>query len=918
MTASSRRNFRIARLGLLAIAAFVGLPAVSHAQSLEASPTAVASGGAAAGGDASSGHAVPALARAVRASGRVSVDGRLDEAAWRSVAPITTFTQVDPVEGAPVSQPTEVRILFDDEAVYLGATLHDDHPVSLRVARRDAGFNDSDVFAVALDSYHDHQTAFRFVVNASGSKRDEVISSTGSNDLTWDPVWQSAVRVSDSGWVAELRIPYSQLRFGRTDVQTWGIQLERRIARTQEYAVYAFTPKKLRGGPARFHHLTGMSGVSGGRRLEVLPYTYGRAAYRVIPTNPSVAFANPYRSGADYVSGLGADLKYRLTSNFTVDATVNPDFGQVEVDPALINLSAFETRYEEKRPFFVEGAEIFRFGSSLARDAQLLYSRRVGRAPQVGVPSEAAYADVPETATILGAAKLTGKTAGGWSAGLLEAVTGRATARFVDTTEAPHHAAVEPATSYFAGRVRKSTASGGTSFGALVTAVQRGVRDSVFAARLRSSAYVGGMDFRHEWGNRDYSFSAQLASSVVSGAPSAITSTQRSSARYFQRPDAGYLGVDSGATRLAGYNAFVALGKFAGDWQRNVTLSATSPRFEINDLGFQSSADRLGADVEWSYHRNEPSRTWRRWEAAVSPDVTWNYGGDRVGGGVNARAGGTLASYWNVNLNYGFRGGSLDDRLTRGGPLAARPAEHSLGGWIGSDGRKAAAFSVSGNHSWNAAGGLWQRVGAGVALKPASNVEIQTGPELTRGRNVSQYVTALDDATAAATFGRRYLFATLDQTTLSMDTRVNVAFSPALTLEVYAQPFVSAGDYGDLKQLHAPRTRAFDVFGRDVGTSARDSTGVYQIDPDDAGPAPSFGVGDRDFSFRSLRGNAVLRWEWRPGSTLYLVWQQSRAFSAAAADGRVGRFDPYRDARELFGIRPDNVVQVKFTWWLNP
>ena len=910
----------------------VAIPASLAAQAIDTTPvgggpsaTAAPSPAAASSASAGSAHAAAATtAHAARARGRIAVDGRLDEASWRGAVTVTAFTQLDPVEGQPVSQPTAVRILFDDEAIYLGAVLTDRRPVSLRVARRDASFIDSDMFAVALDSYHDHQTAFRFAINASGVKRDEVLTATGGGgDPSWDPVWQGATAVSDSGWVAEVRIPFSQLRFGREDVQTWGIQLERRIASNQEHAVFAFTPKRQRGGPPRFGHLAGIRGVGGsGRRLELLPYTYGRAAFRPVPTNPSVAFGNPYRSGADYVTGLGTDLKFRVTSNFTLDATLNPDFGQVEVDPALINLSQFEQRFEERRPFFVEGAEIFRFGSSLARDAQLLYSRRVGRAPQAGVPSDAAYADVPETATILGAAKLTGKTASGWSAGLLEAVTAREVAPYVDASQGGHRVAVEPATSYLAGRVRKSDPAGTTSLGALVTAVNRQLGDEGLATRLRSSAYVGGADFRHEWGNRDYTFSAQVASSLVSGRPEAMTATQRSSARYFQRPDADYLDVDSAATHLAGYNAFVAVGKFAGLWQRNVTFSATSPTYEINDLGFQQSADRLGMHSEVSYHQNVPGRLFRRWDATVSQDASWNYGRDRVGGGLGARVGGTLGNWWSVNGNYNFRAAALDDRLTRGGPLAARPTEHSLGTWASTNPRGRLTLDVQGNLGWNAAGGRSQRVEAGVAMKPASNVELRVGPELSRSRNVSQYVTSVGDATAS-TFGRRYLFATLDQTTLAMDTRLNVAFSPRMTLEMYAQPFVSTGDYGALKQLRAARTFAFDEFGRDVGSSSRDSAGVYRIDPDGAGPATAFTVSDRDFSFRSLRGNAVLRWEWHPGSTLFLVWQQNRALNLAATgehalDGRVGRFDPYRDARELFGLPADNVLQVKVTYWLNP
>ena len=723
--------------------------------------------------------------------------------------------------------------------------------------------------------------------------------------------------------MAELRIPFSQLHFSREQIQTWGIQLERRIARNQEHAVFAFTLKSQRGGPPRFGHLAGIHDLPSGHRLEVLPYTYGRASVRDVARNDAVSFTNPFLSGRDYATGLGGDVKYRVTSNFTLDATFNPDFGQVEVDPAVLNLSAFETRYEERRPFFVEGAEIFRFGSALARDAQLLYSRRIGRTPQGSVLSDAAYSQIPEFTRILGAAKLTGKTASGWSVGMLDAVTAREQAQYVVADGSNALAIVEPLTNYFTTRVKRSTADGTTALGGLVTAVHRALDDEALALRLRSDAVVAGGDFRREWGNRDYSFVAQAVGSAIRGRSEVITAAQRSSARYFQRPDAGHLGVDSLATSLVGYSGFIALGKFAGDWQRNLTLSATNPSYEINDLGFQTTTDRLGVDVNVSYRQNNPGRFLRRWETSASPDATWNYDGNRVGTSLNVRGSATLVNYWNFDSNLDLRPSALDDRLTRGGPLARRPAERSINGHLSSDSRYRVTVELHGNRSWNDAGGFSARDEVNVGFKPAGNWEIKIGPELNRSRNISQYVTSVSDSMATETFGRRYVFATLEQTTLSVNTRLNVSFTPRLTLEMYAQPYISAGDYGALKEFRTPGAFDFDVYGLGRGTVFRDDGGVYHIDPDQAGPAPEFSVSDRDFSFRSLRGNAVLRWEWRAGSTMYLVWQQNRsrnvtATGTTANEPNLTRFDPYFDAKELFGLRPDNVFQVKVTFWLNP
>jgi hypothetical protein len=398
-------------------------------------------------------HADRPVARAVAAEGRVALDGRLDEPAWSRATPVTTFTQLDPEEGRPASERTEVRIVYDGEALYVGARMHDSQRPVSRLVRRDSYVLDSDWFSVALDSYHDHLSSFRFSVNPDGVRRDEVFSSSGRTvstagttvvtdrggiaDQSWDPVWDAATSVSDSGWTVELRIPFSQLRFGPAERQTWGLQLERRIARRQEQSLFAFAPKDQAAGVPLYGHLTGLDGVHARQRLEVLPYVSARVRGRPAGARPSgVSFADPFHASADPGMGLGADVKYRVTSDLTLDATLNPDFGQVEQDPAVVNLTAFETQFEEKRPFFVEGAEILRFGTSIfgapeGGPPQLLYSRRIGRAPQLAVPDSAAYAEVPDVVAVLGAAKLSGRTARGWSVGMLGAVTGRVVGAFV-------------------------------------------------------------------------------------------------------------------------------------------------------------------------------------------------------------------------------------------------------------------------------------------------------------------------------------------------------------------------------------------------------------------------------------------------------------------------------------------------------
>lgn len=881
---------------------------------------------------------------AVRAARAITLDARLDEAAWIQAPVAPALTQTDPDEGAPGSERSEIRLLFDDDALYVGAFLHDRGAISTRLARRDADIRDSDWFAIYLDSHHDHLTAYRFAVNPSGVKRDEVMTGSSSmgGDTNWDPVWDVVTAVTDSGWVVEMEIPLSQLRFSRDVEQIWGVQLERRIGRKNEQSVLAFTSRRERGGIARYGHIQGISGLRAGQHnFELLPYMLGRADYRKASRSSLVSFDDPFHDGSLHDAGFGADIKFRPTSNITIDATVNPDFGQVEVDPAVINLTAFETRFDERRPFFVEGADLFRFGGSdrgsgggmsrmfggggggsdRASPSSLLYSRRIGRPPQGSVPSEAVYSDVADATTIIGASKVTARLGGGWSIALLDAVTAEEKADFVDVDDIRHAAPVEPLTNYFAGRVRRDMRNGQSILGAMVTGVNRSLSDDALAGRLRSSAYSGGIDFRHEWDDRNWSVLGYVAGSRIHGSEDVLISAQRSSARYYQRPDADYVEIDSAATSLSGYAARVDVGKRAGTWRGNVALSATSPGYEINDIGFNTRSDDVSLDTNLNYEQTIPGRIFRRWSLRTGPDISWNFGGERTRLSFGAGGSGQLRNFWFFGYNVSHQFESIDPRLTRGGVRALDPAETSGFFFLNTDSRKAYTGWLSLSGAENAAGGWRWSTSVRLGIKPAENWDIQVGPSISRSRSAAQYVTSVTDETALATLGRRYIFAPLRQTTVSMETRLNVTFSPDVSLELFAQPFISSGDYGDLAQLRQPGTFEFETFGRDIGTVTRDD-GIYTLDADGgAGPSPSFYVSDRDFNFRSLRGNAVLRWEWRPGSTIFLVWQQNRSerrtWDDVGAD-YVGNFSFERDARRMFDLRPDNVFMIKATWWVNP
>jgi hypothetical protein len=826
------------------------------------------------------------VSRAARATGTIRLDGKLDEPAW-AAAPVTdAFTQIDPEEGRPASQRTEVRVLFDDDALYVGVRLHDNGPIKARLGRRDMDLGDSDWFGVMIDSYHDHRTAFGFDVNPAGVRRDEV-KTIDQDDNSWDPVWDVATESDNAGWTAEYRIPFSQLRFSGDSAQTWGIQFERIVGRRNEYSVSTFIPKSERGGVPKYGHLEGVQNVRARKRLELLPYVVQRAEY--VDPGP-----NPFRTDKEFFTAGGLDLLFRASSNLTLNATINPDFGQVEVDPAVVNLGVYETFFEEKRPFFVEGSEIFAFGANGTSGGQLFYSRRIGRNPTLAGPGSAV--DVPTNTTILGAGKLSGKV-GGWSLGVLSALTAKEQARaminepglpgqpgrtLVDKTTA------EPLASYTVARARRELRNGQTFIGGVLTSVQRELDSDFARGVMHKSALAGGFDFSHEWSNRTWALTGDIEGSRVEGSAQAITRTQRQSNHFFQRPDADHLDYDSTRTSLDGYSMNMTLSKQGGEhWRGDVGAALTSPGYETNDLGFSYRTDRRDVQANLTYVQNRPGKHLRNWNVNAFSRAEHNFDWERIlsfaGFGFVAR---TL-NYWTLHGFTQVYFPALDDRLTRGGPIAKRPGWTSLGLFAASDGRKPVSGSVFVSTDQYQYGGYNYTAQVSAIVRTSTRWNLTVGPNVARRYNTAQFVLSAPDTSYTPTFGRRYVFAPLDQTEVSLVTRFNYTFTPRLSLETFMQPLISSGDYGALKQLRAARTYDFIPY---------------------TAQSPDF-----DFNFRSLRGNAVLRWEWRPGSTMFFAWQQSRSDVAPIGDFSLGR-----DRRALFGAPPDNIFLVKVNYWLNP
>jgi hypothetical protein len=638
--------------------------------------------------------------------------------------------------------------------------------------------------------------------------------------------------------------------------------------------------------------------------------------------------ANPFTSGRELKYRLGGDVKYRLTSNLTLNATINPDFGQVEVDPAVVNLSAFETFFQERRPFFIEGANAFGFGGlscffcSNVQSLGMFYTRRIGRRPQLSPAGT--FVDVPDNTTILGAAKITGRLRNRTTVGFLNAITRREDADVMVEDASGRRffsREVEPLTNYLVGRLRRDYKDGNYRFGGIVTSADRFTDDSLALDRLPGHARGLGFDWDMNWKNRTYTFFGQYAVSDVRGSTASILRLQRSSARYFQKADREHGGnglfsdaFDPNAERLSGYGGYARLAKDGGEWVWESSVNYRSPGFEVNDIAFLTRSDYFWHNFNFARSVTKPSKIFRNYFVDVGAQQQFNYDGDLIDRQVHAGIFGQFANYWPVNFFVIRRPESYEDRLTRGGPTVRRRGNTTWFGFLGTDARKPISFTTSPNYGYSEAGTVGYSYDLSITYKPADNIQLSLGPAYSVSGSPYQFVTAGTDSTARDFFGTRYVFAELQQKTVSMNTRVNVTFSPRLTFEAFMQPLIASGDFYEYREFLKPRQSAMRNFvpGTELVTSTSSSgSTVYTVDADGAGMAAQpVSFGEPDFNFRSLRGNAVLRWEYRPGSTLYFVWQQSRSSAAP-----VGDFDFARDRRALFGAHPDNIFLVKASYW---
>ena len=872
---------------------------------------------------------VPAAnARRATAAARLAgeapkLDGVLDDAAWQQAQPAAEYVQRTPNPGSPSTLRTEARILYDEGALYVGVRMFDPHPDSIvaPIGRRDLAGISSDWAHVMVDSYNDKRTAFRFSVNPAGVQKDAFHSNDHNEDLGWDAVWESAVKVDGEGWVAEYRIPLSQLRFSVSDTagagngQVWGLQLSREIARYNEVADWSQIHPDRNGFVSQFGELTGLRGLRPVRRLEVLPYTVARV------TRAPEDEGNPFYSRNDALGALGADIKYGLTSNLTLTATINPDFGQVEADPSQVNLSAFESFFAERRPFFTEGSDIFRFNvafpyfvrSTGFGNDQPFYSRRLGRQPQAGNPQGFEFYDRPEATNILGAAKISGKTASGWSVGLMDALTAREEVRYMDgTTE--RSAVVEPMSNYLVGRVIKDFRAGSSAVGAIATAVHRDLGDEARLGFLTDAAYLVGLDGRHRFGGGNYELTGAVLGSHVAGGEEAIAGIQQRAGHYFQRPDAGHLRFDPTRTSLSGWLADVKVEKTGGGHLRGgLYAHARSPGLEMNDVGFQRSTDWFLQGAWVGYHQPRPQGVFRRWDANFNAWNGWNFGGERLTTGFNVNGSGNFKNNWGFWMGSDNELEALRTDVLRGGPAFVGPAYSSFNAGFFSDGRRVVSGEMYGGfwREWETTGGGWN-VGTYVNVRPSGRLRLSVGPNFSTGQDPWGYVDQPAENDGAGPV--HYVFADLKQHTVSLTTRLSYAFTPRMTMEFYAQPFVATGRYTDFWEVSDPKARRFEDRFRRYGSELSLVDGVYGVNLD-ADAEPEYSWDQPDFNFKELRSNLVVRWEYRPGSTLFVVWSQGRQNFDDP-----GSFSLGRDFGRLFdgGRSPStNVLLLKMNYWLN-
>ncbi len=839
----------------------------------------------------------------------IKIDGILDEDVWRTAEEGKDFTQYEPAEKAKPNQKTTFKILYDENNIYAAIKAYDTNPEKItdRLSRRDSWMGD--LVVIQFDSYYDKKTAFVFAVNAAGVRSDAITSNDDVNndDPTWDPIWTAKTSKTEYGWCAEMKIPLSQLRFSKKEHQIWGLQVGRFLFRNNEWDIWQFVPKEQSGWVSRFGTLKGLTNLKPKRQIEIAPFiSFKFKKYEKEP-------GNPYADGNDWLYNGGIDGKIGITNDLTLNFAVNPDFGQVEVDPSEVNLTAFETFFSEKRPFFVEGSNITDYrltpgGNPWSRD-NLFYSRRIGRSPQYYIYddlTENEFAKVPENTSILGALKLTGKTKKGLSIGIIESFTNREFAE-IDSLGKKKKEIIEPYTNYFSGRLQKDLNKGNTIIGGMVTSVNRFIQEE-YLNFLNRNAYTGGMDFMQYFMDKKYFLSVKAAGSYIDGSQYAISEQQLSSRRYFQRPDADYLTYDSTLTHLAGWGGNLTLGN---QTQKGLgygfNLSVRSPGFELNDIGYLRRANSIFHFTWLNYNITDPFSIFRSMRFSINEWSGWDFGGTSTFWGGNASAFAQFKNLWTFRFNFTKERFNIDNSLLRGGPSIKIPGNYNYSFNFGTNSTKKLIISTGfytnkGDENSSKSYGLYGHI----SYQPFTVLSLSLSPHYNFNNTDLQYTETVEFNNE-----ERYIFADINQNTFSLTLRINYSITPDFSVQYYGAPFISAANYSNFKKITDPLADKyndrFNIFkdNQIEYISDYEAYGINETGSSDF----DYYISYPDFNFRQFRSNLVLRWEYKPGSLFYLVWTQENTDSVSE-----GTFNLGNSLKEMFKISPTDVFLVKFSY----
>ena len=839
------------------------------------------------------------------------IDGLLDEACWQNVEWGSDFVQRMPHEGEAPTQETAFKILYDARNLYVGYRCFDPEPDKIvrRMSRRD-GF-EGDWVEINIDSYNDKRTAFSFTISVSGVKGDEFISDNGSNwDPSWNPIWYAKTNIDSLGWTAEVRIPLSQIRYANKDNHVWGIQFTRRDFRNESRSNWQFIPQNNGNWVSNFGELHGLVGLKPQKQIELQPYMVAQTE------TFEKEEGNPFATGSDRSLSAGLDGKIGVTSDLTVDFTINPDFGQVEADPSALTLDGFRIFFPERRPFFIENRNLFDYQYSWAEAGgdfsgdNLFYSRRIGRSPQ-GYPdlSDGEHADLPANANILGAAKFSGKTKKGMGIGILESVTAREYAK-IDHNGERRKEVVEPLSNYFVGRITQDFREGQTVVGGIFTAVNREL-DGTGMDHLHQSAYTGGLDFVHRWKDRTWFVAANGVFSNVAGSKEAILNTQTAFEHYFHRSDADHLEVDSNATSMLGTGGMFKVGRLNKPWKFETGVTWRSPGLELNDIGFMTNADEINYFLWTGYRFTEPFSVFRWLQINYNHWSRWDFGGNNLYQAVNSNAHANLKNFWWVSMGLTYENKDISNNALFGGPALRKSRGLAFWNSIGTDSRKKVRLYFNSFNAWGFEKEDPQTVrvqsyGLNFVVQPINALNFSLRPSWNSNERKIQYVSNTEFQGED-----RYIAGTVDQKTLSMTMRLNYSITPNLTIQYYGQPFISRGQYKDFKRITNPLAERFDdrfqLFSSEE-IHLNDKGESFEIDEDGDGSV-DYTFSQPDFNFMQFRSNLVARWEYIPGSELFLVWSQG---VTTFGDPEDELFPSIRD--NLFSRKPHNIFLLKLTY----